>query len=91
MKIKFILKENQLNEAVSDSFIQGIAEKAKIDISKFSMKELKLGYKSEMEHGKKNADTNVTNDDPVKTLKIAIAHLREKSDYYSKLKKMERS
>jgi hypothetical protein len=91
MKIKFILRESKLNEAYSDSFIQGIADRAKIDISKFSMKELKLGYKTELEHGKKNSDTNVTNDDPVKTLKIAIAHLREMPDYYSKLKKMERS
>jgi len=35
-------------------------------------------------------DTNVTNDDPIMTGKIALAHLNEFADYYTRLEKMER-
>ena len=31
----------------------------------------------------------MTNDDPKKTAKIAIAHIKEIPDYYTRLKKME--
>ena len=34
--------------------------------------------------------TNVTDDDPVLTGKIALAHLRELPDYYDRLEEMER-
>jgi len=33
--------------------------------------------------------TNVTNDDPLVTGKIALAHLNEFPDYYTRLEKME--
>jgi hypothetical protein len=66
-----------------------IAKKANLDISKFDVDQIAMGYRVELEHGTKNKSTNVTNDDPVKTLKIAIAHLREDPHYYTKLKKVE--
>ena len=43
----------------------------------------------ELEHGTVNQETNVTNDDPVKTGKIALAHLTEFPDYYTRLAKLE--
>ena len=39
-----------------------------------------------LEHGTKVSDLNVTNDDPVVTGKIALAHLREFPDYTSGLR-----
>ena len=42
----------------------------------------------ELEHGFKG-DWNVTNSDPIATAKIALAHLDELPDYYTRLKKME--
>jgi hypothetical protein len=42
-----------------------------------------------LEHGKVDAETNVTNDDPVLTGKIALAHLNEFPDYYDRLYEME--
>jgi hypothetical protein len=66
-----------------------IAKKANLDISKFDIHQVADGYKVELEHGTKNMATNVTNDDPVKTLKIAVAHLQEDPHYYTKLKKVE--
>ena len=44
----------------------------------------------EAEHGKNDPETNVTNDDPIITGKIAWAHLKEFSDYYIRLAKMEK-
>ena len=43
----------------------------------------------ELEHGNVNPLTNVTNNDPLATAKIALAHLNEYPDYYTRLDKME--
>ena len=43
----------------------------------------------ELEHGTISPDTNVTDDDPIKTGKITLAHLREVRDYNTRLIKME--
>ena len=43
----------------------------------------------ELEHGKKDSGPNVTQDDKVFTGKIALAHLNEFPDYYTRLQKME--
>ena len=43
----------------------------------------------ELEHGTIDPATNVTNDDPIMTGKIALAHLNEFSDYYDRLEEME--
>lgn len=61
-----------------------------MDLSKYSILQLIKGFKVELEHGVEDPDTNVTNDDPVMTAKIAWAHLKEDSSYYDKLEKMER-
>lgn len=45
----------------------------------------------ELEHGTVGGDvTNVTNDHPGMTARIALAHLRELPDYYERLERMER-
>lgn len=72
----------------SQWMIKKIATQAKLDITPYSMHELILGMKEELEHGKKNGKLNVTNDDPVITLKIALAHLKEDPHYYTKLKRI---
>ena len=43
----------------------------------------------ELEHGLHEVLTNVTDDDPLVTAKIALAHLREFPDYYTRLERME--
>jgi hypothetical protein len=43
----------------------------------------------ELEHGLRDPETNVTGSDPVATGKIALAHLKEFPDYYTRLKRME--
>jgi len=48
-----------------------------------------MGMDVELEHGKIDELTNVTNDDPLLTGKIALAHLNEFPDYYDRLETME--
>ena len=43
----------------------------------------------ELEHGLHDERTNVTDDDPHTTAKIALAHLNEFPDYYTRLERME--
>jgi hypothetical protein len=55
----------------------------------FTLEEYRMGLDVELEHGRRDPDTNVTGDDPVMTGKIALAHLHELPDYYTRLAKME--
>ena len=61
-----------------------------IDWSKFDVEQYRMGLDVELEHGLVDSHTNVTNDDPAMTGKIALAHLNEFPDYYTRLDKMER-
>ena len=47
------------------------------------------GMDVELEHGLHDLLTNVTDDDPIVTGKIALAHLHEFPDYYTRLEQME--
>lgn len=60
-----------------------------IDFNKINIDEFLMGLSVEMEHGNHDPETNVTNSDPVLTGKIAWAHLKELSDYYTRLAQME--
>jgi hypothetical protein len=66
-----------------------IGEELGIDWSKFDVEQFRVGMDVELEHGKVDPDTNVSNDDPLTTGKIALAHLNEFPDYYDRLIKME--
>lgn len=60
-----------------------------LDAEPFSLDEFRRGMEVELEHGRRDPATNVTGDDPLTTGKIALAHLREISDYYTRLHRME--
>ena len=60
-----------------------------IDWKRFDVEQFHMGLEVELEHGAKDPETNVTNDDPLLTGKIALAHLNEFPDYYTRLQKME--
>ena len=55
----------------------------------FDLEQFRRGMNVELEHGSQDPLTNVTNDDPMVTGKIAWAHVREFPDYYDRLKAME--
>lgn len=56
----------------------------------FNVVQFRKGMNVELEHGTKNKNTNVSNDDILTTGKIALAHLKEFPDYYDRLEKMEK-
>jgi hypothetical protein len=58
--------------------------------SRFDVEQFRMGLDVELEHGLVDPATNVTDDDPVATGKIALAHLNEFPDYYTRLDKMEK-
>lgn len=49
----------------------------------FTIEEFLDGMNIELEHGRINPNTNVTNDDLILTAKIALAHLNEFPNYYN--------
>jgi len=55
-----------------------------------AIEQYRMGLDVELEHGKVDQYTNVTNDNPIMTGKIALAHLNEFPDYYTRLDKMEK-
>jgi hypothetical protein len=55
----------------------------------FDVEQFRAGLNVELEHGSADPSTNVTNDDPMVTGKIALAHLHEFPDYYARLERME--
>lgn len=66
-----------------------IGEALGIDWTKFDVEQYRMGLEVELEHGSRELSTNVTNDDEMTTGKIALAHLNEFPDYYTRLQKME--
>jgi hypothetical protein len=67
-----------------------IGEKLKVTWDKFDVEQFRAGMDVELEHGLRDAETNVTSDDSLLTGKIALAHLNEFPDYYTRLEKMEK-
>jgi uncharacterized protein DUF5661 len=55
----------------------------------FDVEQFRRGMEVELEHGRHDPTTDVTGDDPVLTGKIALAHLNEFPDYYTRLARME--
>jgi hypothetical protein len=60
-----------------------------IDWTEVDLQQFRRGLEVELEHGARDPETDVTNDDPTLTGKIAWAHLKEFPDYYSRLDKLE--
>ena len=54
-----------------------------------SVEDFKLGLEVELEHGIIFPDANVTNNHPILTGKIVLAHLKEMLDYYARLEVAE--
>jgi hypothetical protein len=57
--------------------------------SPFDVEQFRMGMDVELEHGLHDLLTNVTGDEPTVTGKIALAHLKEFPDYYTRLARME--
>jgi hypothetical protein len=59
------------------------------DQARFDVEQFRRGLEVELEHGTRDQATNVSDDDPLTTARIALAHLNEFPDYYTRLAVME--
>jgi hypothetical protein len=80
------------NRQFSEEEARAIGERVGIDWSAgdVDLEQFRKGLSIELEHGTVDPMTDVTHDDQVMTGKIALAHLREIPDYYTRLEAMER-
>jgi hypothetical protein len=66
-----------------------VGEALGVDWTRFEIEEFHHGMEVELEHGRRDPATDVTGDDLLLTGKIALAHLNEFPDYYTRLTRME--
>ena len=69
---------------------RAIGDQLNIEWSRIDLDQFRMGLEVELEHGRRDLETDVTADDPIVTGKIALAHLREIPDYYTRLARMEK-
>ncbi|HEX7550835.1 MAG TPA: DUF5661 family protein [Candidatus Methylomirabilis sp.] len=74
---------------ISAEEARNVGSTLKIDWTKVDLEQFRRGLEVELEHGARDPETNVTNDDLTLTGKIAWAHLKEFPDYYTRLDKLE--
>ncbi len=74
---------------ISAEEARNVGTTLKIDWTKVDLEQFRRGLEVELEHGVRDPETNVTNDDLILTGKIAWAHLKELPDYYTRLDKLE--
>ena len=68
---------------------RAIGEQLGVVWDSFDVEQFRRGLRVELEHGLVDPATNVTGDDPLTTGRIALAHLNEFPDYYTRLHEME--
>lgn len=66
-----------------------VGSKLGLDWNQIELEQFRRGLEVELEHGARDPQTDVTNDDLTLTGKIAWAHLKEFADYYTRLDKLE--
>ena len=70
--------------------VKQIGDTLGIDWVAFGVEQFQAGLEVELEHGARDPQTNVSDDDALITGKIALAHLKEFPDYYTRLTAMEK-
>jgi Protein of unknown function (DUF5661) len=81
----------QKQPTFTEDTARAIGEEIGIDwaASRFDLAQFRMGLEVELEHGRRDPATNVSDDDEITTGKIALADLNEVPDYYSRLAEME--
>ena len=74
---------------ISSDEARSVGARLGIDWAQIDLEQFRRGLEVELEHGARDAQTNVTNDDVLLTGKIAWAHLKEIRDYYTRLDRLE--
>ena len=80
----------EIKKSFTSDEAKSIGESLMVSWISFDVEQFRLGLDVELEHGRRSPDTNVTSDDPLITGKIALAHLNEFPDHYTRLDKLEK-
>ena len=72
-------------EDVSKQEASVILKEVNTEKMKIPVEEFRRGLEVELEHGTRYKDANVTNNHPILTGMIVLAHLKETMDYYERL------
>ncbi len=80
----------KLSKPVSAAVAKQVGDELGIDWKRISSQEWRDGLETELEHGSRDPQTNVTDDDALLTGKIAWAHLKEHPQYYTRLRIVEK-
>ncbi len=75
------IQEPDISEKEAE-VILNIVNTEKMDIP---LEDFRKGLEVELEHGTRFKDANVTNNHPILTGKIVLAHLKETMDYYQRI------
>ena len=80
-----------IKKAITEPQAKKIGDRIGVNWKNIKRKEFTDGINVEREHWSAiSPRTNITKNNSIETWKIALAHLTEMSDYYTKLKKMEK-
>lgn len=95
-EVKQVCEELGLRDWTALSNNQVTIEEARIILTALDVKDMEVreedflqGLKVELEHGRIFPDANVTNNHPILTGKIVLAHFKEMLDYYMRLEVVE--
>ena len=95
-EVRRVCKELKLRDWSSIKDDKVSAKEAKIILSQVNtekmaipLEEFRRGLEVELEHGMRFKDANVTNNHPMVTGMIVLAHLKEMMDYYERLEVAE--
>jgi hypothetical protein len=95
-EVKRVCKELKIRDWTKLKEAKVLPKEAKIILARVNISGMKIpladfcaGLEVELEHGIRFKDANVTNNHPLLTGKIVIAHLKESMDYYKLLEVAE--
>jgi hypothetical protein len=74
---------------ISDDEARVILSEVNVESMNISPEEFRMGLEVELEHGMRFKDANVTNNHPILTGLIVLAHFKESLDYYRLLEVAE--
>ncbi|MGV8074196.1 MAG: DUF5661 family protein [Syntrophobacteraceae bacterium] len=95
-EVKRVCKDLKLRDWTTLKAASVLPEEARIILSfvntegmKIALESFQMGLEVELEHGLRFKDANVTNNHPILTGRIVLAHLKETLDYYERLEVAE--
>ena len=95
-EVKRVCKELKIRDWTKLKEIKILPNEAKTILKEVNTEKMKIniddfcaGLEVELEHGIRFKDANVTNNHPILTGKIVLAHLKESLDYYKRLEVAE--